>query len=98
LSELKELSKASDIPPVDRLTIAHVASSLGDPELAFENFMESGVFETPGAIWHPIHRAIWHLPAFKTYVREIGLYGYWRTTGKWGDSCRPVGDDDFVCD
>ena len=28
-------------------------------------------------------------------VRELGLYDYWRKSGKWGDFVRPRGDDDF---
>ncbi len=98
LSELKELSKGSDISPVTRMYLAHVASELGDPELAFESFPESGSDNVSLAIFHPIHRGIRQLPAFKTYVRDIGLYDYWRESGNWADLCRPVGDDDFVCD
>jgi hypothetical protein len=90
------MSEATDISPVRRLLIAHFASGLGDPELAFEIFSESD--DAPGAIWHPIHKAVWQLPAFKTYVRDIGLYDYWRNTGEWGDFCHPVGDDDFECE
>jgi hypothetical protein len=96
LSELHKMSEATDISPVRRLLIAHFASGLGDPELAFEIFSESD--DAPGAIWHPIHKAVWQLPAFKTYVRDIGLYDYWRNTGEWGDFCHPVGDDDFECE
>jgi hypothetical protein len=96
LSELHKMSEATDISPVRRLLIAHFASGLGDPELAFEIFIKSA--DAPGAMWHPIHRAIWQLPAFKNYVRDIGLYEYWRASGNWGDNCRPVSDDDFVCD
>jgi TolB-like protein len=98
LEKLKELSKRSDIPQAGRLYLLHIASLLGDPELAFKNFVESGAFNTPGIIWHPMHRGIWQLSAFKTYVRDIGLYDYWCDSGEWGDYCRPVGDDGFECD
>ena len=98
LSELKILSKGSNISPVTRMHLAHIASELGDPELAFENLMESGAADTLAAIFDPTHKAIRQLPAFKAYVRNIGLYDYWRNTGEWGDFCRPVGNDDFVCD
>jgi hypothetical protein len=30
-------------------------------------------------------------------MREAGLADYWRQSGKWADSCRPVGEDDFEC-
>ncbi|MEY2855076.1 MAG: hypothetical protein RL030_2208, partial [Pseudomonadota bacterium] len=36
-------------------------------------------------------------PAFKDFVRELGLVDYWRSTGNWGDYCKPVGTDDFEC-
>ena len=49
-------------------------------------------------IWHPILSPLRKFPAFKTYIRETGLYDYWRTTNKWGDFCRPVGEDDFECE
>ena len=25
----------------------------------------------------------------------MGIFDYWRVTGKWGDFARPLGDDDF---
>ena len=28
---------------------------------------------------------------------DTGLVDLWRQTGKWGDSCKPVGTDDFQC-
>jgi adenylate cyclase len=98
LSELKELSKGSEISPITRIFLAHVASELGGVELAFENIRDSRDDNLLIAFWHPIHRAIRQLPAFKTYVRDIGLYDYWSASGEWGDFCRPVGDGDFVCD
>jgi len=96
LSELKEMSKDPDISPFTRMFLGHSASGLGDAEFAFEKFRESGIDES--AVWHPIHRAIRQLPAFKAYVRDSGLYDYWRASGKWGDFCHPVGEDDFECD
>jgi TolB-like protein/class 3 adenylate cyclase/predicted Zn-dependent protease len=97
LAELETLSKESGIPPITKLYLAHVASVLGDAELAFEKLLESEHIVLLSAVWHPIHRAIWLLPAFKTYVRDVGIYDYWRTSGEWPDLCRPVGDDDFEC-
>ncbi|MFZ1988525.1 MAG: TIR domain-containing protein [Alphaproteobacteria bacterium] len=46
-------------------------------------------------IWHPVFAAGRKHPAFKDFVREIGIYDYWRKTGKWGDFARPLGADDF---
>ena len=34
---------------------------------------------------------------FKDFLKESGLYDYFRQT-EWPDVCRPVGDDDFECD
>ena len=82
--------------------MAAIASELGSVELAFESILEaseSGTNDAPSyAVWHPMYRAIRQLPAFKTYIHDIGLYYYWRESGKWPDLCRPAGDDDFVCE
>ncbi len=98
LSKLRDLSKRPDVPPNTRMDIAHVASALGDPKLGFETFMESEAVNVKQAIWYPIHRGIWQLPSFKTWIRNKGIYDYWRKSGNWGDNCKPVGEDDFVCE
>jgi TolB-like protein len=49
-------------------------------------------------LWRHIHKGMRRLPGFKDLVRDVGLVDYWRTTGKWGDFCRPLGDDDFECE
>jgi TolB-like protein/tetratricopeptide (TPR) repeat protein len=36
-------------------------------------------------------------PEFKKLLIDTGLVDLWRQTGKWGDSCKPVGTDDFQC-
>ena len=48
--------------------------------------------------WRPIFRDMRKLPGFKDLMRDIGIVDYWRTTGHWGDFCRPVGEDDFECE
>ena len=48
-------------------------------------------------IWHPGLRETRATAGFKDFVRELGLLAMWRETGKWGDFCRPLGQDDFVC-
>jgi hypothetical protein len=30
-------------------------------------------------------------------VRELRLVDYWRSSGNWGDFCRPIGRNDFEC-
>jgi tetratricopeptide (TPR) repeat protein len=98
LSELRELSKESDVSPLTMMVLAAVASWSGDPQLAFDIYRKSQFFDVPTAIWMPFNKGVRQLPAFKNWAREIGLYDYWRTSGDWGDFCQPVDDDDFVCD
>ena len=97
LSGLKELSKGHDMSPAAMVFIAPPASLFGDEAFAFDSLMASGI-DINFMIWSPLLSAVRKLPAFKSYVRDIGLYDYWRASGKWGDFCRPVGDDDFECD
>ena len=40
-----------------------------------------------------VHR----LQEFKDLVEQAGLVEYWRQFG-WADACRPLGEDDFICD
>ncbi len=99
LTELHKLSRDSGIPPKTRIYMAHIASVLEDPELAFESIRDAAPNKDELlAVWHPMHKGIRQLPAFKSWIREIGLYDYWRESGEWPDLCRPVGDDDFVCE
>lgn len=98
LPELEEISKTTDLSPRAKMFLAHVASELGGVELAFKSLRDSGFYDVLRSLWHPTNRAIRQLPAFKAYVREIGLYDYWRTTGEWGDFCRPIGEGDFDCE
>jgi TolB-like protein/Tfp pilus assembly protein PilF len=49
------------------------------------------------ALWRPIFKSMRRLPGFKDLVRNLGLVDYWRTTGNWGQFCRPLSDDDFEC-
>jgi TolB-like protein/tetratricopeptide (TPR) repeat protein len=49
-------------------------------------------------VWQPIFRDMRRLEGFKDFIHDIGLVDYWRTTGNWGDFCRPLGDDDFECE
>ena len=46
-------------------------------------------------MWMPVLRGARKDPRFKAIVRDLGLYDYWRKSGKWGDFVRPLGDDDF---
>jgi TolB-like protein len=86
--------------PVRQFFVADFAAHYGDPELALAA-MRRSLIDLHGTLsntlWFPDFAAMRALPSFKDLVREIGLLDYWRTTGEWGDYCRPVGDDDFEC-
>jgi adenylate cyclase len=78
--------------------LAWYAARFGDDELATRALRKcfydwSGIY--PIALWHPCLRRVRQTPAFKQLVRDLGLYDFWRSSGKWGDFARPVGDDDF---
>ena len=95
------------------LTIAVWFAYAGVPELALEalhtavdaypyssakiwTFSESDW--THRTQWRPLMREVRRLPGFKDLVRKLGLAGYWRKSGAWGDFCRPLGEDDFECE
>jgi TolB-like protein/class 3 adenylate cyclase/Tfp pilus assembly protein PilF len=85
----------------DFFAVSAWAAYFGDPELALEA-MEKGVSINAvlfAYTWFPVFHEVRQLPRFKEFVKEIGLVDYWKRFG-WPDShiCRPVGDDDFVCE
>jgi len=83
----------------NRIGIAMWASYFGEHELALQVYRES-IGSNSAIVWYiwlPINKGMRQLPGFKDYVRELGLVDYWRTSGKWGDFCHPVGEDDFEC-
>jgi tetratricopeptide (TPR) repeat protein len=86
--------------PYFRDGIATWASYFGEYELALQAYRESlgSNMWWSDQIWRPIHKGMRQLPGFKNLVRELGLVDYWRTSGKWGDFCHPVGENDFECD
>jgi tetratricopeptide (TPR) repeat protein len=95
------------------LMIAVWFAYAGDPDLALEalntvvdaytytsaqiwTFSDSDI--THRTQWRPLMREVRRLPGFKDLVRKLGLAGYWRATGNWGEFCRPVSADDFECE
>jgi TolB-like protein len=71
--------------------LGQFAIAIGVPELAIE-------VGRPTGMWMPYMAEGRKLPAFKEFVREIGLVDYWRASGNWADYCRPIeGNDDFEC-
>jgi len=47
--------------------------------------------------WNPEYARYRRSPQFKEYVRETGVFDYWREHG-FPPQCRPLGEDDFECD
>jgi len=100
LAKLHQLyNDENNLSERDITDISILAAYFGDSEFAMDTMKKSvrkhavGLFK----IWFPVMREVRQLPRFKELVREIGLYDYWNKFG-WPDLCRPVGDDDFVCD
>jgi hypothetical protein len=95
--------KSADLSAEQRgvtILFAFLAAYFDAPAFALEllhrHYIELGNSNTPVVnVWHPIFAGARKLPAFKNLVRELGIYDYWRESGKWGDFARPVGDDDF---
>jgi hypothetical protein len=74
------------------------AAYLGDPQLALELIRPVAMDSkfTP-IVWLPFFSDMRRLPEFKALVIELKLDEYWRTTGKWGEFCKPAGANDFDC-
>ena len=78
------------------------AGYLGDTALALKAMRHAAnmglSYETwAGFIWRNTLRDTRRTAGFKALVRELNLDSYWRSTGNWGDFCKPVGSDDFEC-
>ena len=82
--------------------MAQAADALGDANLALAALSgtwnaRSTDYEKYWELWISPYSALRTLPGYKVLMRNAGLVDYWRQTGDWGDVCKPVGDDDFVC-
>ncbi len=80
------------------MLLSWYAGRFGDTDLAIgalrRCYLEmNGIYVKP--IWYPVLRETRKTPAFRQFVRELGIYDYWRASGQWGDFARPVGEDDF---
>jgi tetratricopeptide (TPR) repeat protein len=83
----------------DFFDISIFAAYFGDLEFSMDA-MEKGLsINSFGLrhVWYPIMKGVRQTPRFKKIIKEIRLVDYWKEYG-WPDLCRPVGDDDFVCD
>ncbi len=48
-------------------------------------------------MWEPRFTIYRNSKVFKDFLRKVGIIDYYRDN-RWPDMCRPVGDNDFVCD
>ncbi len=84
--------------PTSTLHIAIFADHYGDRDLALAALrrnVPNPNWSNIGLIWFPFESGLRTDPRFKQILRDLGFVDYWRQTGKWGDSVRPLGDDDF---
>ncbi|MBC7656092.1 MAG: hypothetical protein H7147_02840 [Frankiaceae bacterium] len=86
----------------------NVPDALGDAELAvaaLRQQLEAAEGFKAGTMSHYRYFVFWVMPysgirsrpEFKKLLVEAGVVEYWRQSGKWGDGCGPVGDQDFEC-
>jgi TolB-like protein/Flp pilus assembly protein TadD len=88
---------AATVGTFEKTMLAIWAGYYGEPELALELLYEIlPEANATSALWGPLMRDVRRLPGFKDLVRDTGLVDYWRAYG-WPDFCRPISDDDFVC-
>jgi TolB-like protein/DNA-binding winged helix-turn-helix (wHTH) protein len=82
----------------DQIALAHWAAYFGDPVLSLRLLRKAPTDPyLAWWLWRPLFKETRRLPGFKDLVRDLGLVAYWRASGNWGQFCRPLGDDDFVC-
>jgi tetratricopeptide (TPR) repeat protein len=80
-----------------------LADAMGERDLAL-GLLESLVTDMRGKFtgawytpWLLVNSGARSDPRFKELMRKGGLPDFWRQSGKWPDSCSPVGTDDFEC-
>jgi hypothetical protein len=78
----------------------HLADAYGDAPLATQILGKllmrpdwSAYFE----LWAPYRTPLRGSAQFKDLMVKMRLVDYWRSSGKWADLCKPVGDNDFEC-
>jgi adenylate cyclase len=100
LAEIRRTFEEKEFDDRARLVVmTNWAAWFGDPELAIRIFRYAVTKNNLNLFpaWVPFMRQVRQQPDFKTLLIDVGLVDYWRSTGNWGEFCRPVGDDDFEC-
>jgi serine/threonine-protein kinase len=96
----EQLESVREVAPGAASGVAYWAAYLGERDLALdalEVFGRGAPSASLQSLWFPLLRETRRDPRFKAIVRDLGFVDFWRKTGRWSDSCRPLGDDDFEC-
>jgi tetratricopeptide (TPR) repeat protein len=94
-SDYPDLSKPSSTQLV---LVYQLADAARDRDLALSALERLlGQLSEYWPLWIAPDSGVRSDPRFKALLRESGLAEYFRTTGNWGDFCKPVGKDDFEC-
>jgi TolB-like protein len=88
--------------PELRRGLQFIYAYVGAPERMMEDYEEQLKigYVGPGNnvwLWAPTYAPVRKTERFKAYMRNVGMFDYWRKYG-WPDLCRPQGSDDFACD
>lgn len=84
--------------PSRTVLLVHLAAWVRDHDLVMD-IWDADLRQTPLRavwLWGPVFSETRQRPAFRQLMRDINLVDYWRAYG-WADHCRPLNDDDFVC-
>jgi TolB-like protein len=82
---------------VQMSAVSQWAAYFGDEQLALQALRALSPSLESFVIWEPNLTRVRQLRGFKDLVRDLKLVDYWRSSGNWGDFCKPVGKDDFEC-
>jgi TolB-like protein len=93
LQALEEMVAITDRSGNENNYLAFAADYFQDYELVSEiRGRANGI-----GIWAPVHSQYRKSAAFKRRMTDLGMTQYWRSSGKWPDTCRPLNDTDFEC-
>jgi len=77
---------------IEELTTAIVLMKQGDVDAVIK------ISKRDNYYWKKkFFSGIWNRDEFHQDIIQSGLVDYWRKSGKWGDMCRPLGEDNFEC-